>query len=296
LNGQEWRGEFQNRRKDGSIYWELASISPVKNASGKVTHLVAVKEDITERKSMEKDLIAAKEKAEESDNLKTSFLANLSHEIRTPMNGILGFSELLNDTDLEEGEFGRYVEIITSNGNQLLNIIDDIITISNLEVKQLKIRKHDIDLVSFLEDIRMTMVMEKKGLGKDLVQLDFPVFASGSNIINTDESKLNQVLTNLLKNALKFTEQGSIKLRFSRLNEHEIRFSVSDSGVGIPEEMLEVIFDRFRQVDESSTRNFGGTGLGLAISRGLVELLGGEIWVESELGKGATFHFSLKLN
>ncbi len=292
--GKEWRGEFQNKRKDGSVYWEMASISPVKNPGGQVTHYVAVKEDITLRKLMERDLLEAKEKAEESDNLKSAFLANLSHEIRTPMNGILGFSELLREEDLEKDEFNKYVDIISSNGNQLLTIIDDIITISNLEVKQLRINRRKFDLQPFLESLRYTFEIERKSLERHQVAILFPELKN-EIILDTDQGKLNQILTNLLKNALKFTEKGTIQLSIETFEDGHIQFSVRDSGMGISEDMQKVIFDRFRQVDESNTRSFGGTGLGLAISKGLAELLGGDLWVESKLGEGSTFNFRLRI-
>lgn len=293
LDGQEWRGEFQNKRKDGSFYWELASISAVKNNIGEISHFVAVKEDITERKELEKDLILAKEKAEESDKLKTAFLANLSHEIRTPMNGILGFSELLREPDLSPDELNKYVNIINSNSNQLLGIIDDIITVSNLEVKQLKINLRQFSLGYFLEEISLTIEMERKYIEKEHIEIIFPEKNYKDLEIEADEGKIHQVLINFLKNALKFTNSGTVRLDVSFTADSMLTFEVSDTGIGISPENREVIFVRFRQVDESNTRSFGGTGLGLAISKGLVELMGGNIWLKSSLGKGAVFGFSI---
>lgn len=293
LKGEEWRGEFQNRRKDGSFYWELASISPVKNKDGEISHFVAVKEDITERKKLESELILAKDKAEESDKLKSAFLANMSHEIRTPMNGILGFSELLRETDLSEQDLNRYIEIINTNGRQLLGIIDDIITVSNLEVKQLKLNLRQFDLVTFLENLYMTIEMERRMIDKNHIELSFPKFEDRVFFIEMDEGKLLQVLVNLLKNALKFTDQGTVSLEVAEKEKNILIFIVRDTGIGIPADMHEIIFDRFRQVDDSNTRSFGGTGLGLAISKGLVELLGGRIWVDSNPGKGSQFGFTL---
>lgn len=294
--GEEWRGEFQNKKKDGTLYWELASISPIKNPKDEITHFVAVKEDITTRKRMEKDLILAKDKAEESDRLKTAFLANMSHEVRTPMNGILGFAELLKENELSKEDFDRYIEIINSNGHQLLGIIEDIITVSNLEVKQLKLNLSEFDLIGFLDNIRMTIEMERKFLSKEHIDLVFHPLNSPIKWIKTDHGKLQQVLINLLKNALKFTERGQIQLKMTEDSPGFGTFQVTDSGIGIPDSMLGIIFDRFRQVDDSNTRSFGGTGLGLAISRGLVELMGGEIWVKSTLNQGSVFTFTIPLN
>lgn len=292
LSGQPWTGEMQNRRKSGELYWEQVSISPVKDDDDRITHFVALKEDITERKILEKDLFVAKEKAEESDRLKTAFLANMSHEIRTPMNGILGFSELLRDDDLSAEEFERYIEIINSNGNQLLSIIDDIITVSNLEIKQLRLNQYDFDLGSMLRNVKMTMEIEKRHMGKNHLKLDFPDQLACTTWIRGDQGKIQQILVNLLKNAIKFTHTGQVAVSCSELPGQVMEFAVRDTGIGIPEDMLEIIFDRFRQVDDSNTRSFGGTGLGLAISRGLAELLGGSIRVESKLHQGSVFTFT----
>ncbi len=293
-SGKEWRGEFKNRKKDGSSYWESASISSIKNKEGIITHFIAVKEDISARKEMESALIEAKEKAEEANQLKTSFLANLSHEIRTPMNGILGFAELLRDGELEKEEFNRYLDIINGNGNQLMNIIEDIITISNLEVKQLRISPSEFNLCQVLNELHSTILLEGKAMNKSHIELVFPKFAPNSGcLFYSDRGKLVQILVNLLRNALKFTDSGYISLTMEMEAENQVLFCVEDTGIGIPNELQEIIFERFRQADESSTRNFGGTGLGLAISKGLVELLKGEIWVNSEPGKGSSFCFRI---
>jgi len=237
--------------------------------------------------------LLAKEKAEESDKLKTAFLANMSHEIRTPMNSILGFSELLRDNDISEVETSRYIDIINSNGRQLLGIIDDIITVSYLEVQQLKLNMRQFNLVSFLEKIRLTIEMESRYIEKEHINIVFPILEQTVFQIEADEGKMQQVLVNLLKNALKFTNKGSVVLNLSVQENGMLIFEVKDTGIGISKEMQEVIFNRFRQVDDSNTRSFGGTGLGLAISKGLVELMGGNLWLKSTLGKGSAFSFSV---
>jgi len=294
LSGKEWRGEFKNKRKDGSYYWESASISSVKNVAGEITHFIAVKEDISERKLMDAALIEAKDKAEEANRLKTSFLANLSHEIRTPMNGILGFAELLREDGLRSKDFEHYLDIINVNGQQLLNIINDIITVANLEVNQLRLNVKEFELNQVLTDLESTMEWEKKQLLKNHIHLDLVgLKPPTSTPMCTDPGKLVQILTNLLRNAIKFTDQGEVLLSNRMINDGFIEFTVSDTGIGIPEHMHDVIFERFRQADESSTRNFGGNGLGLAISKGLVELLGGTIKVKSNPGQGAIFTFSI---
>ncbi len=293
MDGREWRGEFHNLKKNGTLYWETATISAVYNNVGEISHFVAVKEDITERKVLENELLLAKDKAEESDRLKTAFLANMSHEIRTPMNGILGFSELLRENDLTKTEASRYIDIINSNGRQLLGIIDDIITVSNLEVKQLKLSQREFDLGSFLEKIRLTIEMEAKIIEKEHINLVFPLMDQDSCQIEADAGKIQQVLINLLKNALKFTTQGSVTMTLSHKEEGLLVFEVIDTGMGISDDMQKVIFDRFRQVDDSNTRSFGGTGLGLAISKGLAELMGGSLLLKSSLKEGSNFIFSV---
>jgi PAS domain S-box-containing protein len=292
LKGKDWSGEFKNKRKDGGFYWEMASISSVKNKEGKLTHFIAVKEDITLRKIMEDDLILAKEKAEEANQLKSSFLANLSHEIRTPMNGILGFSELLRDTDTTPDDFNKYLKIIDNNGQQLMNIINDIITVANLEVNQLNLNNKEFDIFSLFQELESTLSLEQNTMGKSHIKLVFPDQLKEQNIsLYTDRGKLMQVLVNLCRNALKFTDEGSIKLSWSVTNNELIRIDVLDTGIGVSQKLQEVVFERFRQADESSTRNFGGNGLGLAISRGLIELMGGRIWINSKVGEGSKFSF-----
>jgi PAS domain S-box-containing protein len=246
------------------------------------------------RKKSEQEITHAKEKAEESDKLKTAFLASMSHEIRTPMNHIIGFLELLKDTELNQIEREEFLHIIRASGNNLLRIIDDIIDIAKIETQQLEIDSEEISLNKFLEDILYThqdliSVDDKPNLS---IRLEIPEPPSLPDI-TTDPQRLQQILNNLLSNAIKFTNSGRIVFGYSLNLNNRLQFFVSDTGIGIPKEKQELIFQRFRQLDYGYTRAYGGTGLGLAISKGLIEMLGGEIWVESEVDKGSIFFFTI---
>jgi len=288
--GNEWHGEFHNVRKDGAFYWESASISPILNAQGKTTHYIAIKEDITERKNVEQELIKAKEKAEESDRLKLAFLANMSHEIRTPMNGILGFTELLKEPKLSGEEQQEYIEIIEKSGKRMLNIINDIISISKVESGQVEISLSETNVNEQIHYIHTFFKPEAKQKGIQLYiskELD-----SKNTLIKTDREKVYAILTNLVKNAIKFTNEGSIEFSCEKKGEN-LEFFVKDTGLGISKSQKKIIFERFRQANETLTRNHEGSGLGLAISKAYVEMLGGKIWVKSEEGKGSTFYFTI---
>lgn len=302
-DGKEWKGEFLNKKKNNELYWESASISPIKDIKGIITHFLGIKEDITLRKQMEKDLIFAKEKAVESDKLKTSFLANMSHEIRTPMNAIMGFSSLLTDDNVTHEERLEFVELINNNSNNLLSLIDDIIDIAKIEAGQLKVSTLDFDFNQILLEIYSTYQKFTKKKGN--VVLDFELETPKQihkDFIHTDPHRLKQILSNLVGNAIKYTEKGNVKFGYniipaSKTNRNIplIQFYVKDTGIGIPKEKMNLIFDRFRQADDSHTREFGGTGLGLAISKNIAHLLGGKIHVVSSVGKGSVFYFTLPL-
>ncbi len=248
--------------------------------------------DITERRKAEKDLLAAKEKAEESDRLKTAFLHNVSHEIRTPMNAIIGFSSLLNEPDITEEERHQYVDIIFQSGSQLLSIINDIVDIANVETGQVKINIREINLNVILKNLNDQFSINSKQ-NNITISLKTSLDDDDSNIL-TDSTKLVQILTNLINNAIKFTKNGKIDFGYT-LKDGFIEFFVKDSGIGIPQEFHSRIFDRFYQVDNAVSRQYSGTGLGLSICKGYVELLGGTIRVESELGKGTMFVFTIPL-
>lgn len=296
--GKKWYGEFQNKKKSGELYWESANIFPLKNEFGDITHFIGMKEDITNRKNMEEDLIRAKEKAEESDRLKSSFLANMSHEIRTPMNAIIGFSQLLSDTGVTNKERIHYVNLIQNSSNDLLGLIDDIIDISKIEAGQIKIFKSQYfvdNILVELYDSHNEFLKTKEN--KKNLQLIYNRPVGGQHVVvYTDIDRFKQIIRNLLSNAIKFTDVGSVEFGYEidySQNYSFVRFYVKDTGIGIPEDKLTVIFDSFRQASVSDTKIYGGTGLGLAITKKLVELLGGEIWVESVTGKGSSFYFTI---
>ncbi len=256
--------------------------------------IVANKELVVQFKLKEKkaaELILAKEKAEESDNLKTAFLQNMSHEIRTPLNGIIGFSELLSYDGNSKEEIREYTNSITVSGNRLIEIVNNVLEISKIQTGQITITNKNIvvkDIFNDLSHFFLPMARTKKLL---LSFHDLP-HSSLARVIFSDETKLHQILTNLINNALKFTKAGSVDVGIKEKDEC-FQFYVKDTGIGIPEELQEKIFLRFIQVEKSMSRNYEGAGLGLAISSELVEMLGGRIWVESKAGKGTTFFFTL---
>ena len=292
LSGRIWRGEFQNRKKNGELFWETAVISALLN-NGTITNFVAVKADVTEQKQYLQELIAAKEKAEESDRLKTAFLANISHEIRTPMNGILGFTELLKEPELSGEKQSGYINLIQQSGKRMLNIINDLIDISRIEAGEtiLKITETPVNLLLH----ELNNFFKPEADSKEIRLTCSTGLSDDESIIATDRSKLHQILTNLIQNAFKFTSTGSIDFGYTR-HDRTLEFYVIDSGIGIPVEMKEKIFERFRQVDNSLTRHHEGSGLGLSISKAYVTMLGGTIRVESVTGRGSAFFFTLPYN
>jgi PAS domain S-box-containing protein len=291
--GLEWKGEHQNRTKTGDKYWESVQISPIKNPEGKITNYILLSEDISERKKMEKDLIAAKEKAVESDRLKSAFLANMSHEIRTPLNSILGFSDLLTDPTLNSDSRREFADLINLSGNNLLSIINDVLDISKIEAGQIILTESDLSAQKLISDIQKEYSFKASSKG-----IEFR-FASGipdqEILFRSDEMRIKQVLINFVGNALKFTDKGYIEIGV-KLDNNNIQFHVKDTGIGIAKEYHDKVFDRFRQVEAAHTRKYGGNGLGLAITKNLAELLGGKIWLESKPEKGSTFFFALPLS
>jgi PAS domain S-box-containing protein len=246
--------------------------------------------DITEKKKSEAEIIAAKEKAEESDRLKTAFLHNVSHEIRTPMNAVIGFSTLLSEQDISESERSQYVEIIFQSSNQLLSIINDIVDIANVESGQVKMNFREMNLNSSLKRLNEQFSYKEK-------EYKIPItFSAGlpdedSNIV-TDGIKLIQILSNLISNSIKFTREGQINFGYV-LKDKFLEFFVTDTGIGISDEHIGKIFNRFYQVDIAVSRQYSGTGLGLSICKAYVDLLGGNIWLNSEPGKGTQFNFTI---
>ncbi|MFA8343171.1 MAG: response regulator [Rhodothermaceae bacterium] len=293
-SGNVWFGEFKNRRKNGSFYWESASISPIKNNKNEVTHYVSVKEDITQRKQMEIELKKSKELAETATVAKSQFLATMSHEIRTPMNAIIGLSHLVLKTKLDKKQL-NYLIKIDQSAHSLLGIINDILDFSKIEAGKLTIENIDFDLEQVISTV--SNLVSQKAQEKNL---EFAIHISPDVPLNLigDPLRIGQVITNFCSNAVKFTTEGevvvSIKLTEKSNGFADLEYCVKDTGIGLSNDQKENLFKAFQQADNSTTRKYGGTGLGLAISKRLVELMGGRIWFESELGKGSSFYFSGK--
>lgn len=273
--------------KDGQFFERYSQPQKI---NGKSVGRVWSFRDITMKKQAENELIKAKEKAEESDRLKTAFLHNVSHEIRTPMNAIIGFASLLNDKGISDEDRRQYIDIIFQSGGQLLSIINDIVDIANVESGQAKVNETEFNLNSALRSVSEQFSIIGKQ-NNDLIRLMTALPDGNCNIL-TDNTKLVQILSNLINNAIKFTRDGTIEFGYFTKNEF-LEFFVKDSGIGIPAEYHSRIFDRFYQVDNAVSRQYTGTGLGLSICKGYVELLGGKITVESEPEKGTMFKFTI---
>ncbi len=300
--GHQWSGEFHNKKKNGDLYWESAVISPILDDHGKIAHFVAIKEDITERKrvslELEKthtELAKTNQELENASKVKSQFLANMSHEIRTPLNAIIGMTGLLLDTPLNQ-EQQNFAGTVRTSGEVLLSLINDILDFSKIEAQKMELENQSFELRSCIEealDLVVTKASEKKIELAYLIKDDLPAFMIG------DVTRLRQILVNLLTNSVKFTETGEVVISVSGQlrDQHQylLHFAVRDTGLGIPPDRVDRLFQSFSQVDASTTRRFGGTGLGLAISKQLSELMGGTMWVESTgiPGQGSTFHFTI---
>lgn len=238
-------------------------------------------------------MMKLKEKAEASDKIKTAFLTNISHDLRTPLNAILGFAQLMQKKKLNTETQDRYFSIIMGQGQSLLHLINDIIDVAKLEAGEITVHKEHFNLYELLNEIADFFDEQIKIKKQDQLQLRISMAQNLPSIIYQDPYRLKQILLNLIGNAIKFTHQGHIIVGAQKYDIHSLLFFVEDTGIGIPENKLNIIFERFRQVDESPTKNHGGTGVGLSICKSMVELLGGYIWVDSELNRGTTFYFKL---
>ena len=289
-SGNIWTGEFHNKKKSGELYWEAATISPILDNQGKITHFLAIKVNITATKKLLQDLKAAKEKAEESDRLKTAFLNNISHEIRTPFNGLLGFLSLIQDDTISPEERDKYINIINHSADRLMNTINDIVEISQIQTAQTPLTLSETKITKLAYDLYEHYKPE--ALKKGLRLIFNNALLETCDTVSTDSSKLNTILSHLINNAIKFTNAGSIELNIYPID-NRLEFSIKDTGICIPADRQKAIFERFIQADISNTRPFEGAGLGLSISKAFVEMLGGKIWVESQVDKGSTFYFTI---
>ncbi|MDX9758790.1 MAG: ATP-binding protein [Bacteroidota bacterium] len=282
--------ELEIYRADGTTTWVSLSASILRGRDGEAIGFQGVMRDISALRNAAAQLLAAKEKAEESDRLKTAFLMNMSHEIRTPMNGILGFISLLSEPDLGEENRKEYLDIVNLSGARLLSTINDIIEISRIEAGQIEVIREEVDVNEVLRQqiSFFTPMAAAKGVALRRSKQD----DDGEARILTDRYKLEASLGNLINNAIKFTQQGSVEIRHFMEN-GSIHFSVRDTGCGIPHDRREAIFERFVQVDMKMNRSHEGSGLGLPIVKAYLDVLGGGITVESEPGVGSTFHFWL---
>ncbi|PLX05311.1 MAG: hypothetical protein C0595_00075, partial [Marinilabiliales bacterium] len=277
-------------KKSRETIWTNLHVSIVRNNLQQPQFFISQIEDVTKSIIYERELIKAKEKAEESDRLKSAFLANMSHEIRTPMNGILGFTSLLQEANLSAKNQKDYINIIKKSGDRLLNTVNDIIEISKIESGDINVTKSKVDIIGHLDTQVTFFRPEAKKKNIDIIMQNN---IDGNELtINTDKNKLSSIFSNLIKNAIKYTNEGTINVGL-KIENNQILFSCQDTGIGIPESRQEAIFNRFEQADIEDKQVHEGSGLGLAIVKSYVEILDGKIWVESDVGKGSTFYVYL---
>ena len=295
VEGKPAEAEFRIRTPDGQEKWIRDRAFPVFDQTGQLTRVIGIAEEITERKRYEAELIHARDGAEDANRAKSEFLANMSHEIRTPLNGVIGMTDLALDTELTI-EQRDCLDTVKLSANSLLSVINDILDFSKMEAGKIDLEEINFNLRDCVEEALKTLALRADEKGLELI---CDIAPEVPNMVAGDSARLQQIILNLVGNAIKFTHQGEVVLRV----EHEkqggdtkvLRFTVADTGVGIPFEKQKSIFAPFTQADSSTTRNYGGTGLGLTISTRLVSMMGGKIWLESEVGRGSKFRFAVHL-
>ena len=290
-NGKNWHGEIRNRKKDGSLYWENALISPIINADGMITNFVAVKEDITDKKKMIEELIVAKEKAEEMNRVKSSFFANMSHELRTPMVGILGFSEFLMNELKDNPSYFTMANSINVSGHRLLETLNLILNLSKLEASKVEVNIETQNIILLLKE---SFGFFESAAKKKSIEYSFST-EQEEVICNVDQLLFSSIFNNLINNAIKFTDSGKVTITVTT-NLESVNILVADTGVGISDIKQNLIWEEFRQASEGYNRGFEGTGLGLTIAKKYAGLMNGDITVKSSLGKGTTFNVTFPLS
>lgn len=287
-DGKPFRGELTNYTKNGLEYWLSIGIFPIPDADGNIAYFAAIERDVSEQKKVEQQITRARINAEKANQAKSEFLANMSHELRTPMNGIIGMSNMLMETDLSS-EQKEYNQVVNASARSLLSILNDILDLSKIEAGGLFLEKAPYFLRETVSDAMEIFhpMARKKGILFHLeIAEDVP------SVIEGDAGRTVQILRNLVGNAIKFTDQGHVRVMLSSKEcdgRHCLSFDIQDTGIGIPEDQRDTIFDKFTQANNASTRKYGGTGLGLAISKELVEMMDGKLWVESKINEGSTF-------
>jgi signal transduction histidine kinase len=281
-------------RSDGTTYYVESNISLIRDSTGKAVGFRGISRDVTKRIQAEKRLQEAMEAAEAANRSKGEFLANMSHEIRTPMNGIIGMTELTLDTDLTSQQ-REYLSMVKASADSLLSLLNDILDFSKIEAGKLDLEFITFQLRDSIDDTLKALSMRARQKG---LNLSCSVDPEVPDALIGDPGRLRQILINLVGNAIKFTGSGEVVVRVASeartQDQALLRFSVTDTGIGIPAEKQQIIFEAFSQADGSTTRRYGGTGLGLTISAKLVGMMGGSIWVESQPETGSTFHFTAR--
>ncbi len=298
ISGTPVRSVYRVIARDGRLVWFRCEVKLVRNVDGTPWFIHGIAVDITELKETELSLMranveltASMKAAEAASRAKSEFLNNMSHELRTPMNGILGMTALALDSKPNQ-EQREYLEDIKGCADSLLGIINDVLDFSRIEEGKLELDAAPCDLREWLDRVSKPLVLKAH---EKRLALTWEVGAGVPRVVNGDAVRLGQILINLAGNAVKFTKQGSVAIRLDIESDSQLHFSVSDTGIGIPEEQHALIFQAFNQVDNSSTRAHGGTGLGLTLCSRLVKMMGGRIWVTSKVGSGSSFHFTVRL-